>query len=291
MDSNLLNGIPLFGELSPIQRVDLAALVQIRHVAPNEPLFWIGDPGVEFYIIQHGQVAISYPDENGKEIRLATLGAGDFLGEISLLDGGPRTATARANGEVTLLSLGRDDFHEFIRRYPGVAIQMLTVLGRRQRQTVDKLRGIRNLNDVMQERMTPWSRFAMATAALAGSSKFLITHVAGFSSWIIINLTLGRGHAIDPAPFSGLCLWVSVEAIFLSMFIMISQNIQGQKDRIRTELEYQVALKMQLEIMQLHQRMDELPEVIIDRLKDNDAITLMKSARDAMPGPAPVING
>src|SRR5258708_5349885 len=96
MDHNSLHRIPLLAVLSAPELAQLACVLKRREFAPHEPLFWVGDAGADFYIIHAGSIAISCPDQNGKDIPLAFLGAGDFLGEISLLDGGPRTATARA---------------------------------------------------------------------------------------------------------------------------------------------------------------------------------------------------
>jgi uncharacterized membrane protein len=268
MDQTFLQAIPLLAGLSAEERADLSRTLVRRELAPHEPLFWVGDAGSDFYIVGSGHIAISCPDHSGREITLATLKAGDFLGEISLLDGGPRTATARAagSGAASVLALGRDAFQQFIRRCPSAAVHVMAVLGRRQRETVDRLRGIRSLDEVMQDRATPWQKVANAIAALAGGQRFLLAHAICFGSWIALNLTMKKGAAPDPFPFPFLCFWASVEAIFLSLFIMISQNLQAQKDRVRTELDYQVAMKVQLEIMQLHQKMDRLPEELLARL-------------------------
>jgi uncharacterized membrane protein len=271
MHIQLLDGIPLFAGLSGDEKWDLARRVTVRDLPARETLFWIGDRGEELFVVLSGRIEITYPDEAGREVILAVLGRGDFLGEVSLLDGGPRTATVRAQTDVSLLSLDREAFHHFIRNSPAAAIHILKVLGRRQRETVDKLRGIRNLNEVMAERITPWQRIANTIAALAASKLFLITHAVAFLGWIALNLILGaRGP--DPYPFPFLCFWSSTEAIFLSLFILISQNLQSQKDRMRTELEYQVALKAQFEIMQLHRKIDELPQRIRERNDDDDEL-------------------
>ena len=227
-----------------------------RTFAPLETLFWVGDAGNEMFVIQEGRVEICIPDTSGQEIRLAVLGPGDFLGEISLLDGGARSATARALDNVTLWEIGRRDFQSCLMDFPQVGVAVINVLSRRQRNTVEKLRGLRNVNEVLEERLTPWQRLAMGIATMAASPVFLMVHAVGVGSWIAVNLLLGK-NAIDPFPFPFLCFWTSAEAIFLSLFILISQALQGQKDRMRGEVEYQVALKLQLEIMQVHQKLDE----------------------------------
>jgi CRP/FNR family cyclic AMP-dependent transcriptional regulator len=276
MHIKLLEGIPLFASLTGDERWDLARRITVKDVAAGEHLFWIGDPGSEFYVISSGRMLVTYPDGDGHEVTLAVLGPGDFLGEVSLLDGGPRTASVRAESDASLLCLEREAFFKFIHETPSGAIHIMNVLGRRQRESVDKLRGIKNLNEVMAEQLTRWQRFANMIASLAGSQAFLLAHAMVFGTWIIINLIL-RARGPDPFPFQFLCFWTSCEAIFLSLFIMISQNVQGQKDRIRTELEYQVALKAQFEIMQLHRKMDELPRFVLAQVRQ-DALAQEREA-------------
>jgi uncharacterized membrane protein len=269
MGIDLLDGIPLFAALSGDDRWQLARLVTARQLPAQHVLFWVGDAGgddAEFFVISRGRVQITYPDQSGREMTLAVLGPGDFFGEVSLLDGGPRTATARVAVGCHAAEPQPPRVPRVPASYPSAAIHLLEVLGRRERGSVDKLRGIRNLNEVMEQRLTTWERVANAIASLAASRGFLFTHAAGFGGWILLNLAL-RGRAPDPFPFPFLCFWSSGEAIFLSLFILISQNMQTQKDRLRTELEYQVALKAQFEIMQLHRKVDEMPVRVIEHLR------------------------
>jgi len=140
MNTDFFSGIPLFADLTPAEREDLARLLQPRRFDAHHAVFWIGEPGDEFFIIESGQVVICYPDEHGEEKTLAVLGPGHFFGELSLLDGGRRTATARAQTESRLLSLGREAFHDFLKKHPVSAIHILSTIGRRQRDSLDKLR-------------------------------------------------------------------------------------------------------------------------------------------------------
>src|SRR4051794_25737271 len=164
MSADVFSHIPLFAELTLSEREDLQQLLRPRDVTPQEPIVWIGEAGDEFFIIERGHVVICYPDEKGQERTLAVLGPGHFFGELSLLDGGRRTATARAQTEGRLLVLGREAFHKFIKRHPVAAIHILTVIGRRERENLDKLRGIQNANEVVEERQTPVQRFAERVA-------------------------------------------------------------------------------------------------------------------------------
>lgn len=265
MHLKLLEGIPLFAGMSGDEKWQLAQRLRVREVPARETLFWMGDEGDDLYVIATGKVAILYPDADGREVTLAVLGPGDFFGEVALLDGGKRTATARAATEASLLCLSREQFQAFLRESPDASLHVIQVLSKRQRESLDKLRGIKNLNEVMEERLTAWQKVAHTIATMAAGRNFLASHAAGVIGWIVLNVSLGKAHAPDPFPFPFLCFWTSCEAIFLSLFILISQDTQSRKDRLRTELEYQVAMKAQLEIMQLHRKLDELGEMLKEK--------------------------
>ena len=261
MDQDLLSNIPLFAKLSPAELAELTGLLKEQRVAAQQPVVWVGDEGSDFYIVQVGRVGVYSPDQMGNEVRLAALGPGDFFGEISLLDGGPRTATVRAEGDAILLSLSRHDFLEFVRRNPSTAIHILTVLGQRQREMLEKMRGLKNVNEVAEQRMSLWYRAADKIAAVAASGTFLGLHVLWFVVWIVPNVIKGD-KGFDPFPFGLLTMIVSLEAIILSIIIMVSQNRAGEKDRIRADLDYQVNLKAHLEVMQLHRKIDRMEDLL-----------------------------
>lgn len=269
MNNDVLRSIPFFTALGDQEAGTLLKLLQPRSLKANEPIFWIGEQGTDFCIVQQGQVVLTYPDETGKDHTLALLGPGDFFGELSLLDGGPRTATCRALTDVQLLCLSRDAFINFVAAHPSSMIHMLQVLGRRQRETLEQLRGIRDPNKLIQEitEQGPlWNRIADKIAALSASQLFLIVHLVWFSSWMLINGMAGD-RAFDPFPFGLLTMIVSLEAIFLSIFVLVSANRQSERDRIRTDLDYQVNVKAQLEVLRLHQKIDRL-ETTINTLAD-----------------------
>jgi uncharacterized membrane protein len=257
MDQDLLANIPLFAKLNATEIGDLTSLLKEQRVEHQQPVFWIGDQGSDFYVIQVGRAGVCYPDELGHEVTLAALGPGDFFGEISLLDGGPRTTTVRAEEDLVLLTLSRHDFLEFLKRHPAAAIHILTVLGQRQREMLQKMRGLKNVNEVMEQRTTSWQRIADMIAAVSASQGFVVFHVLFFAGWMILNKVIGE-HALDPFPYNLLTMIVSLEAIFLSIFVLVSQNRAGEKDRIRADLDYQVNLKAHLEVMQLHRKIDRM---------------------------------
>ncbi|HET6248871.1 MAG TPA: cyclic nucleotide-binding domain-containing protein [Tepidisphaeraceae bacterium] len=262
MSNDVLGNVPLFSKLPPEDRAGLTQLMRAREFPAHQPVFWIGEAGDDFYVVQSGKVNVSCLDEAGKEVNLAQLGTGHFFGEISLLDGGPRTATIRALVDTTLLSLGRDDFLQFLAGHPKAAVHMLTVLGQRQRDTLEKIRGIRNVNEAVEESRTRWQVIAESIATVTATQWFVMGNILVFGLWVGINLALKKwsksGAFDEPPSFSLLAFIVTVEALFISLFVLISQAQQGIRDRIRSDLDYQVNLKAHQEVMQLHRKVDRL---------------------------------
>jgi CRP-like cAMP-binding protein len=259
--------IPLFCRLNPGEQEALLALMTRRTVPAQEPVFWIGDPGDALYVIDSGRVVITAPDEAGNHLTLDTLGPGSVFGEISLFDGGPRSATVRALTDVTLLELSRDEFHDFIRQHPDVGIEVLHIMGARQRASTMALRGMENPNAVIAESATVWQRASDLIATIAASQAFTLTHIVWFGGWITMNVLaraglLPAGLGFDPYPFGLLTLIVSLEAIFLSIFVLVSQNRQSERDRIRTDLDYQVNVKAHLGIVGITERLERIERAL-----------------------------
>jgi CRP-like cAMP-binding protein len=267
-ESDPLARIPIFEALSSEERAGLAQLFRPRRFSRGQHIVRVGEPGKEFFIIQDGTVDISVPDEAGRSLVLASLGPGQFFGEISLLDGGPRTATARSATDSSLLELAREDFLSFIQRHPSVAIQMLTILGQRQRETNEKLRAIKNANEIIAQRISPGERALERIAKVFSSTGWVIANLVFFAIWIVGNLILlrvGRRGFDDPPTFFLLGFLISVEAILLSMIVLNSQKRQADRDRIRSDLEYDVNIKAHLEVVQLHEKVDRLETLVRER--------------------------
>jgi CRP/FNR family cyclic AMP-dependent transcriptional regulator len=265
--------IPLFARLDDAGQQALQALLTRRAVAANEPVFWFGDHGDTMYLVEHGRVAVTAPDLDGDHVLLDTLGPGGIFGELSLLDGGPRSATVRAVTDCTLLALHRDAFHTFLRQRPDVAIDVLQMLGARQRASTAALRGVKNPNAVIAEATTTWQRVSDRVAAIAASHVFTLTHIGWFGTWILLNTLAAAGWlpsalAFDPYPFGLLTLIVSLEAIFLSIFVLVSQNRQSERDRIRTDLDYQINVKAHVEILGIAQRLERIERAVAARRPD-----------------------
>lgn len=255
VDAEALSDVELFSKLEPAERELLAGSMTVRELEANQPVVWIGDQASEFFIIKSGRVEVCIPDEAGRELRVSVLGPGEFFGELALFDGGTRTSTVRTTAPTSLLVLSSTAFRACVQVHGSIALHVLAVLGRRQRQLLERLRGIRNVNEIIQQRLTAWQQVSGIITEAAATRGFLIVHALLFGGWILANVLLGpRGW--DPYPFEFLSSWTSIEAIFLSLFILVTQSTEGRRDRVRNEQDYQVAVKLQFEIMQLHQKLD-----------------------------------
>ncbi len=263
VDWALLLNIPLFSKLSPDEMTALTLLLKTRKFVESEPIVYLGDDGSEFYIVQHGKVAVSHPDESGKEVTLAELGPGNFFGEISLLDGGPRTANVRADGDVTLLSLERGQFVQFLLQHPAAAVHILTILGARQRELLEKLRGIRNVNEAVLKRQTRLQRAVSHLAGIFASERFLLFNLVFITTWVVVHSLIWHDKIKwkdEPPTFFWLGFIITAESIVVAMFVLNSQRRQAERDRVRGDLEYQVNVKAHVEVMELHRKVDRLLE-------------------------------
>jgi CRP/FNR family transcriptional regulator, cyclic AMP receptor protein len=258
VDIDLLTRIPLFADLGRDDLAALSALLTRKEVPAHRTLFWAGDTADYFGIVQSGRVDVVQPDAEGKEVKLNSIGPGGFFGELSLLAGGPRTATVRTAADSVFLTLGRKDFLHFLERHPAAAVHMLMELGRRQRDTLQMLRSVKNVNRVMDERLTFGQRFASAFAARMGSWTFIIAQTVVYTLWVIANVFLIRELEWDPYPFGLLSLVLTAVAGYAAPIIMMSQARQSEKDRVKAELDYQVNVKAHQEVLQLHQKIDRL---------------------------------
>lgn len=264
---DLLGTVPLFQRLSSPERGDLERVLERQSFAAGEQVFSIGEPGDSLYVVGTGTVELFVKDDAGGKIVLTVCGPGEVFGELSLFDGGPRTASAVALEEATLLGLDRDDLLAFLQKHPAASLDLLTTMGQRIRSTDEILRRrvARNINEEMEIRSTTVERVADVIAAFSGSIAFLVANAVWFVAWIVWNVLPMGGH-FDPYPFGFLTMVVSLEAIFLSIFVLISQNRQAAKDRLRADAEYEVNLKAELEIRQLHEKMDFLTEEMAARM-------------------------
>jgi len=273
---DLINKVGFFSLLGSKERTTLTSMFKVLPLRAGHVLFRFGDPGDTFYVVKTGLVELSTQDHGGSKIVLAICGPESFFGELSLFDGGARTATATALEDSALLVLSRDKLITFLEQNPSAAINMITVMGQRIRNTGNLLRQrvTRNANEESEDRRTLSEKVADNIARICGSMSFLLLHVFLFAFWIAWNIEpiyhsginwFGRG-TFDPFPFGLLAMTVSVEAIILSTCLLISQNRQAAKDRIRSDIEYEVNLKAELEVAHLHEKIDHMHAEILARL-------------------------
>lgn len=266
-DIKQLDGIPMFDLLDPQDRQAVAEVVDYKQLSAGENLFHAGEPGDSLFIVHSGQIELYIKDTAGQKIVLTIAEARDLFGELSLLDNEPRTATAFALTDAGLLVLDRDDLLLLFRKNPDTALHMLAGMGQMTRKA-DKLlrtRVSRNVNEEMVVKSTVLQKIADGIAWFSGSMPFLILNGAWFVTWIALN-TLPLGFKpFDSYPFGFLTMIVSLEAIFLSCFVLISQNRQTEKDRVRSDIEYEVNIKAELEVAHLHEKTDRIYESMLER--------------------------
>jgi len=229
--------------------------------AQGEVLFRKGDPGSSMFIIEEGIIEISVPDElQKKDIRVSVLHRGEFFGELSILDGLPRTAKASITEDARLIEMKRDDFIKFLLERPSVAILMVTEIGKRLRATNELVTSLasKNVNEEIDEQMSFGDRLADKIADFGGSWKFIITFAVLLASWIVLNSILLLFKPFDEYPFVFLNLVLALITAFQAPMIMMSQNRAQKKDRLRAELDYQVNVKSELMLQQMHAKVDEL---------------------------------
>jgi CRP/FNR family transcriptional regulator, cyclic AMP receptor protein len=270
MTLEALRSVPLFASLDDAAATELRNLLSDKIVPQNTRLFRQGDTGDAMYLIESGRVRISIHDDDKQELTLAELAQGDFFGEMSIIDGRQRSANAQVIENARLAILSREAFLSFVRTNPDVALKMLSALTDRLRRTDDLLRSrvSRNVNEEEKARLTLADRAADLIAEFGGSWKFIGVSIGLIVFWIIFNsFILIRG--FDPAPYQMLNLVLAVIAGMQAPIIMMSQNRQGEKDRLRADLDYQVNLKNELSLAEVLRRLDVLESERLPKLIDD----------------------
>ena len=271
-DVEMLNGIELFDLLEEDDRIALAEVIDSKTVLAGETLFQTGEPGESLFVVRSGEIELFIKDTAGQKIILTVARSGDMFGELSLLDSGPRTATAVGLSDTQLLVLDREDLLLLFQRRPDSALHMLAAMSRMTRKADELLRTrvSRNVNEEVQVHFTVLERIADWIAWFSGSMPFLLINFIWFVTWIALNTFIlpvnpDGTRGFDPFPFGLLTMIVSLEAIFLSCFVLISQNRQTEKDRVRSDIEYEVNIKAELEVAHLHEKTDRIYEEMLAR--------------------------
>src|SRR6266536_2411991 len=272
MTINTLRHVPLFGSLDDEAAAELCHLLESLDCKAGTSLFRAGDQGDALYVIERGKVRICVRASDGKEVTLTELGRGDFFGDMALLDGQRRSADAVVAEEARLAVLSREHFLSFMRSSPDIALEMLTALANRLRHTDELLRrtATRNVNVEEAAQLTLADRAADLIAEFGGSWKFILAAVFLFNVWVWINICLAwMGKiAFDPYPFLLLSTGINMLSVLQAPIILMSQNRQSHKDRLRAEIDYQVNLKNELALNEILERLKTLEREYLQLTSD-----------------------
>jgi uncharacterized membrane protein len=262
MTIDTLRQVPLFESLDDDAAKQLCELLETLDCEAQKVMFRAGDAGDAMYIIERGKVRIYVQATDGHEVTLTDLGRGDFFGEMALLDDGQRrSANAIVAEDARLAVLSREHFLSFIMGgNPNVALEMLTALANRLRHTDELLRHstTRNVNEEEAAQLTMADRAADKIAEFGGSWKFIIFEIGLFLLWVLLNTWLLFDKVFDPYPYVFLNLILGMICGLQAPIIMMSQNRQSHKDRLRSDLDYQVNLKNELALQEILQRLKVL---------------------------------
>jgi CRP/FNR family transcriptional regulator, cyclic AMP receptor protein len=260
-----LRHVPLFELLDDDEARVLAAQVEITRFAARQRIFKAGDPAEHGYVVLTGKARVVTIDEDQQEVVMDEPEHGDFFGFASMLQGTPHQTTAYATEETTCLEVGRDDIAELVTRKPDAGMDMLTMQARQfhASQKMVQNRVTRNPNEVIEEQLTFGQRLADSVARFGGSWSFIISFAIVLVTYTCLNIGL-RHQAWDPYPFILLNLFLSMLAAIQAPVIMMSQNRQDIKDRLRGELDFDVNRRAETEIQSLSQRLS----VLMDKMED-----------------------
>jgi CRP/FNR family transcriptional regulator, cyclic AMP receptor protein len=260
-----LKQIPLFALLDDDELAVLAAQVELKHFAARQRIYKMGEPGSHAYVMMSGQVRVTTVDEDHQEVLVDEPGDGEFFGFASMLEQTPHQTTALAMQETACLEISRDDIAVLLQRKPMAGMDMLTVLGRQFHASQQLVRGraSRNVNDLIEEESSFGERIADSVAGFGGSWTFILTFLSVLVIYTALNIAL-RHNAWDPYPFILLNLFLSMLAALQAPVIMMSQNRQDKKDRVRGELDYDVNRRAESEIQGLADKLNLLTDKIGD---------------------------
>jgi CRP/FNR family cyclic AMP-dependent transcriptional regulator len=264
-----LKHVPLFALLDDDELAVLAAQVDLKSFAARQRIYKIGDPGMHAYILLSGSVQVTTVDDDHQEIVVDVPGHGEFFGFASMLEKTPHQTSAMATEKTTCVEVSRDDIAVLLQRKPMAGMDMLTVLGHQfhASQQLVRIRATRNPNDLIEEEYTLGEHIADRVASFGGSWSFIIAFAVVLTVYTCVNIAL-KGRAWDPYPFILLNLFLSMLAAIQAPVIMMSQNRQDKKDRLRSELDFDVNRRAEAEIQNLSRKLN----LVTDKLDDMDEL-------------------
>ena len=279
MTIDTLRQVPLFESLDDEAADELCHLLESIDCKAGMFLFRAGETGNAMYLIERGKVRICVRTTDGREMTLTELARGDFFGEMALLlDGQRRSADALVSEDARLAVLSREHFLSFMRSNPDVALEMLTAMANRLRHTDELLRhsATRNVNVEEAAHMTLADRAADLIAEFGGSWKFIIAAVLFFNVWVLINSLLLANRGFDAYPYLLLSCVINMLGVLQAPIILMSQNRQAHKDRLRAEIDYQINLKNELALNEIIERLKALERDYLRLASDKNGMTKSK---------------
>src|SRR5438034_8845136 len=261
----ILRRVPLFGLLDDEETAVLAGQVELKTFAPRQRIYKIGDPGGRAYVMVSGRVRVATIDEDNQEVVVDEPTFGEFFGFASMLEQTPHQTEAISLEETVCLEVDRQDITVLLQRKPHAGMDMLTVLGRQfhASQQLVRVRANRHPNRSEEHTSTLPDRIADSMVQFGGSWTFIIGFLILSSVYTAINVGMRRA-AWDPYPFILLNLILSLLAAIQAPVIMMSQNRQDRKDRVRSELDYAVNRRAESEIQGLARKLNLLGDQMGD---------------------------
>ncbi len=260
VNPDIFNDVPIFALLDAAERQVLAQQVSAKTFAKGETIFKAGEPGSHAYLVQYGKVNVSITDLANEDIIVDVAEAGGVVGMSSLLAHASHLTTAIAVEDTCAIEIDRHDISTLLQQKPLAGLDMMTMIESQLRATHELMRTrvSRNLNTEMEETETLGDHLADLVARFGGSWKFVIIFGVIMVVYPLINILVAKPW--DPYPFILLNLFLSMLAAIQAPVIMMSQNRQDTKDRLRSELDYNVNLKAELEIGELLSRVGRIEQ-------------------------------
>jgi CRP/FNR family cyclic AMP-dependent transcriptional regulator len=276
----VLKKVPLFSLLDEEETAVLAGQVEVKTFAPRQRIYKIGDPGARAYVVLSGAVQVTTVDEDHQEVTVDQPAAGEFFGFASMLDQTPHQTNAITMEETVCLEVDRNDIAVLLQRKPLAGLDLLTVLGRHFHgaHKLVRIRAQRSPNEVIEEEATLGERIADSVARFGGSWVFIISFLIVLLVYTCTNALLGKS-AWDAYPFILLNLFLSMLAALQAPVIMMSQNRQDTKDRLRSELDYEVNRRAEAEIQGLARKLN----LLSDKMEDMEDLLRSKRSSEKAP--------
>jgi len=263
-----LRQVPLFSLLDEDELAVLASQVDVREFSTHQRIYKVDEPSGRAYVVLTGAVEVTLLDEDGQEVTFSTPHHGEAFGFASMLEATPHQTTAVATEPTTCIEVDRHDLSTLLERKPLAGLDMLTIMSREIHiaQGVIRGRAMRNPNELIDEQETFGERIADHVASFGGSWTFIILFLSTMIGYVILSVVLVvvHGSSWDPYPFILLNLFLSMLAAIQAPVIMMSQNRQDQKDRLRSELDFEVNRRAEAEILALARKIHFLSDKVAD---------------------------